>query len=88
MLNSKAFANSSAIVAVTAAFVCWLITATLPDFAFSVANSWFHMINLDSVRMNSTANFGETFFGFVSLGITVWVAIYSFAEIYNRLAKK
>mgnify|MGYP001593923413 CR=1 FL=1 len=45
------------------------------------------MINLDVVRMSATANFGEALIGFVFLGAVVWVSIYAFAEIYNRLAK-
>ena len=39
MLNSKAYANAAAIVAVAVSFVCWVVTATVPDLAFSVASS-------------------------------------------------
>ncbi len=88
MLNSKAYANAAAIIAVVASFVCWVTTLVAPDLAFSVASSWTHMINLDAVRMSSTANFGEAIIGFVSMGVVVWVAVYAFAELYNKLSKK
>ena len=88
MLNAKAFANAATIVTVIVSFVCWVITVILPDFAFNVANSWFHMINLDAVRTNTTASLEEAFFGFLTLGIVVWVTTYGFVEIHNRLIKK
>lgn len=88
MLNSKAYANAAAIVVIAASFICWVITVVAPDLAFNVASSWFHMINLDVVRMSSTANFGNAIIGFVSVGAAVWVSVYAFAEIYNKLAKK
>lgn len=88
MLNSKAFATAATIVVVAASFVCWVATLVAPDFAFSVANSWMHMINLDAVRMSSAASFGEAIVGFISLGLITWVTVYAVIEVYNRLAKK
>ena len=88
MLNSKAYANAATLVVVVASFICWVVTVVAPDFAFNLASSWMHMLNLNAVRMSSTASFGGALVGFVSLGVVVWVSVYAFAEVYNRLAKK
>lgn len=88
MLNAKAFANAATIVVIVISFICWVTTTVAPDFAFSVASSWTHMINLNAIRTNSTASLGGALFGFVSLGVITWVSVYAVVEIYNRLAKK
>ena len=73
---------------VATSFICWVVTVVAPDLAFSVANSWMHMINLDAVRTSSSANFGSALVGFVSLGVVAWIVSYTLVEVYNRLAKK
>lgn len=88
MIKSIPFANAAAIVAVAASFVCWIATVVAPDFVFSLANSWFHMINLNAVKLSSSASFGEAVVGFISLGVFTWIVVYAFAEIYNRLVNK
>ncbi|OGH17296.1 MAG: hypothetical protein A3C30_01690 [Candidatus Levybacteria bacterium RIFCSPHIGHO2_02_FULL_40_18] len=87
MIKTIPFANAAAMVAVGFSIVCWVLTLVVPDFAFGIAASWFHMINLDAVRMESTSTFGEALTGFVSLGIVVWVSTYVFMECYNYFAK-
>lgn len=87
MLEPKAFANAAAIIAVAASFICWLVTVVTPNLAFSIASSWMHMINLNAVRMSSTASFTDAFIGFATLGAIVWISVYALIALYNKLAK-
>jgi len=81
-------ANSATIVVVALSLICWVFVTVLPDFSFWIANSWFHMINLDVVRANQPVDFGTTILGAISLGIVTWIAFYAFAEIYNRFTRR
>mgnify|MGYP001567645091 CR=1 FL=1 len=81
-------ANSATIVVVALSLICWVFVTVSPDFSFWIANSWFHMINLDVVRANQSVNFGTAIIGAISLGVVTWIAFYAFAEIYNRLIKR
>lgn len=87
MIKSIPFANAAAMVAVGLSAICWVLTLVAPDFVFGVANSWFHMINLDAVRMSGTSSFGEALIGFVSLGAVTWVSAYVFTECHNYFVK-
>lgn len=87
MLKSVPFANAATIVVVASSVICWLATVIAPDFIFGLTNSWFHMINLDVVRLSQSASFGGALIGFVTLGVVTWIAVYAFAEIYNKLQK-
>jgi len=87
MIKSIPFANAAAVVAVGLSFICWVLTLVAPDLVFGIASSWSHMINLDVVRLATTATFGEALIGFVTLGVVTWVVVYAFSEAYNRLAK-
>lgn len=81
-------ANAATIVVIAFSLICWLFVVVLPDFSFWVANSWFHMINLDVVRANQPVSFVTAILGAISLGVVTWASFYAFAEIYNRLIKK
>ncbi|MBI2049437.1 hypothetical protein HYT32_00775 [Candidatus Roizmanbacteria bacterium] len=88
MHNPVRLANAATIVVVVASFICWAFVTVAPDFSFSIANSWFHMINLDVVRTSQPVDFGTAIVGAFSLGVVTWIAFYAFAKIYNNLAKK
>lgn len=88
MHRPVALANSAAIVVVALSLLCWIFVTILPDFSFWIANSWFHMINLDVVRANQPVDLGTAILGAISLGIVTWVAFFAFAGIYNRLIKR
>lgn len=81
-------ANSATIVVVVLSLICWVFVTVLPDFSFWIANSWFHMINLDIVQASQPVGFETAILGVISLGIVTWIAFYAFAEIYNRFTKK
>jgi len=88
MHNPVRLANAATIVVVAGSFICWLFVIVAPDFSFGIANSWFHMINLDMVRATQPVDFGTAILGAFSLGVVTWAAFYAFANIYNNLAKK
>ena len=88
MHNPVRLANAATIVVVAASLICCVLVTVAPDFSFSIANSWFHMINLDVVQEDQPVDFGTAIVGAFSLGVVTWVAFYAFAEVYNRLAKK
>lgn len=88
MHNPVRLANAATIVTVAGSLICWVFVTVAPDFSFSIANSWFHMINLDVVRASQPVDFGTAIVGAFSLGVVTWVAFYAFAKIYNNLAKK
>lgn len=88
MHKPVSLANAATIIVVVASFICWILASVAPDFLFGLANSWFHMISLDTVRSSQPVDFGTAFVGAVSLGVVTWVAFYAFAEIYNKLTKK
>lgn len=88
MHNPVRLANAATIVTVAVSFICWVFVTVAPDLSFGIANSWFHMINLDVVRLSQPVDFGTAIVGAFSLGVVAWTAFYSFAKIYNNLGKK
>lgn len=88
MHNPVRLANAATIVAVAASIVCWIFVTVAPDLSFDIANSWFHMINLDVVRATQSVDFGTAIIGALSLGVVTWAVFYAFAQTYNRLTKK
>ncbi|OGH40419.1 MAG: hypothetical protein A3B41_02830, partial [Candidatus Levybacteria bacterium RIFCSPLOWO2_01_FULL_37_26] len=78
MHNPVRLANAATIVAVVGSFICWVLVTVAPDFSFSIANSWFHMINLDAMRASQAVDFGTAIVGAFSLGIVTWLAFYAF----------
>lgn len=85
MHRPVALANAATIVVVALSLICWLFVTVLPDFSFWIANSWFHMINLDVVRASQPVDIGTAILGAISLGIVTWIALYAFSQIYNLL---
>lgn len=87
MLNAKAFAN--AVTIVTAAFyiACWLFSTLAPDFVFSIAQSWMHSINLESIKSTIAMPISTALFGLVTISGITWVTTYITIWLYNKLAK-
>ncbi|MDP2638476.1 MAG: DUF5676 family membrane protein [Candidatus Levybacteria bacterium] len=87
MLNAKSFANAA--TAVTAVFyvVCVLLVYVMPDFIFGIVKSWFHSINIESVRATVMPDLAANLWGLVSLCAVTWVTVYATIWLYNRWAK-
>ena len=88
MITSIPFANAATVVAVGLYVVCRVLFLAVPDFLYSVAQSWFHTISIESMQATAPLDFGAFILGGISLAVVTWVTVYAFAEIYNRLLKK
>lgn len=88
MLKAVPFANAATIVAIGLYVGCRVAALVVPDFLFSIGQSWFHTFSIEAARATVVFDFGAFIFGGVSLAVITWVTVYAFAEVYNRLAKK
>lgn len=87
-MKPVALANALTSVVLIAYLVCAALVYIAPDFVFSVAQSWFHGLNLDVIRASSPASLVSAVFGAVSLGVYIWVLTYLFGRLYVYWAKK
>ena len=87
MVKPIALANASTVVALGIYVVCRVVSLIAPDFLFSVAQSWFHTFNTESVISVTPMNIGTFILGVVTLAVLVWLTFYSVAILYNKLAK-
>lgn len=87
MLNAKIFANASASVMGIWVIACALFSYLLPDLLFSVAASWMHTINLETVKTAFVPNFGSLILGLVSASGLTWITVYTTISLYNRWSK-
>lgn len=88
MLNAKAFANAATTVMAVWVLACALLSYIAPDLLFTVAQSWMHTINLESVKATFSPNLGLLIWGLVSATGLTWLTTYSLAALYNRFTKK
>ncbi len=77
-----AFANALTAVSVIAYLVCAALVYTVPDFVFSITQSWFHGWNLEAVKAASPAPLTSVVFGAISFGVFIWVLSYFFGRLY------
>lgn len=87
MVKSIPLANSIAVVTAAVFVICRLLAALTPNFIFAIGKSWFHTINFDSARVDSSLSVGAFVLGLVSSAVVAWVVAYATAELYNRWAK-
>lgn len=87
MLKAVAFANAFTAVSVGLYVLCRALSIIAPDFLFSVGRSWFHTFSMDSLRVVAPLDLGTFLAGGISLSILTWVATFSGATLYNKLAR-
>lgn len=87
MIKQKAIANAITTVFVVSYVICGIIASVAPDLLFSIAGSWAHAINLETVRATTPMGLGTFVFGVVTFGTYVWVLTYATASLYNKFAK-
>lgn len=87
MINSQVLANAVAVVTGAVYIVCRVLAAVAPNLVFAVGQSWFHTINLSSMRAAAPMALGVFLLGLVSSVAVVWLVAYATAELYNRWAK-
>lgn len=88
MLNPAAFAHAA--TAVTAIFYvgCLILSALAPDVVYSISQSWFHTVSLDSLQNRSAMSLDKIILGLVSISALTWVTTYVTIWLYNYRAKK
>lgn len=87
MLQEKAFANAATIVSLGFYVVCRILGLIAPELLFNIGRSWFHTFSIDALRGTDTLDLGTFLLGAVSVAVLTWVATYSLAVLYNKLAK-
>lgn len=87
MLNAKAFANAASAVMGIWVVACAAVSFVAPDLLFSIAQSWMHTINLESVEATFTPNLGSILWGLVSAVGLTWVTTYAMIWLYNKWVK-
>ena len=87
MIKSTVLANASATVVGAGYVICRLVSVVAPNILSNIGQSWFHTVNLESVRTTSSMPMSTFILGLISSIVVTWVAAYATAELYNRWAK-
>ena len=87
MIKTKILANAVAAVTGVVFILCRLLAAVAPNLLFNVGQSWFHTLNLSSVRATGSMPLGLFLIGLISSVAFAWVVTYAGAELYNRWEK-
>lgn len=83
----NATANALAITVAILYVVCRIAVALFPDLAMSVAQSWFHGLELSKVS-GWNLSMGSFILGLITSTAGAWLVGYIFASAYNYFAKK
>lgn len=85
--SPKATANAAATTVAIIYIVCRVGVSLFPDLSMTIAQSWFHGIQLTQLN---ELNFSLDSFllGLVTSTIGAWLVGYLFASLYNYFAKK
>lgn len=84
--QSYAIPNALAVATAIVFVLCALLVGLFPDISFSIAQSWFHGIEL-SKASSLNITFGSFILGLISSTITTWVIGYIFIKSYRLFAK-
>ena len=79
-------ANAAGATAAIIFIACRLLVGIVPDFMFSIAQSWFHKVQLTKFGSTDLTT-GNFILGLVSSTITAWLIAYIFSTLYRRLMK-
>lgn len=86
MKQSYVIPNALAVTTAIVFVVCIILVGLFPDISFSIAQSWFHGMELGKAgAWNLT--FGSFVLGLISSTITAWIVGYIFIRVYRFLAK-
>lgn len=87
MLNAKAFANAASVVMGIWVFACAALSYIAPDLLFSIAQSWMHTVNLETVKATFSPNLGSLLWGFISAVGLTWITTFGVISLYNKWTK-
>ena len=85
--ESNATANAAAVTVAALYVICRIAIVLFPDLAMSVAQSWFHGLELSRVS-SWNLSLGSFILGFGTSTIGAWVIGYIFAKTYNYFLKR
>ena len=88
MIRTFSLANAVTSLVAVSYVVCYALALIVPGFLFTIAQSWIHVLNLDTLQTSATLSLGEAIIGLVSVSAVVWVWTYATAAVYNRLASR
>ncbi|MEK7101402.1 MAG: DUF5676 family membrane protein [Patescibacteria group bacterium] len=83
----NATANAAAVTVAVIFVVCRLAVALFPDLAMTIAQSWFHGLQLSKVT-GWDLSLGSFILGLVTSTGGAWLVGYIFASTYNYFVKK
>lgn len=84
--QSYAIANALAVTTAIVYVLCRLLVGLFPDASFTVAQSWFHGIELSRLdAWNLTLS--SFVLGLISSSISAWVVGYIFVKVYKLFVK-
>ncbi len=87
MLNAKVFANAGAAVMGVWVIACALFSYLMPDLLFSIAQSWMHTVNLETVKAAFAPDLGSLILGLATASGLTWITVYGTITLYNRWSK-
>lgn len=85
--DPKATANAAGAVVAIIYIVCRVGVSLFPDLSMTIAQSWFHGIQLTQIS-ELDLTFGSFVLGLTTSTISAWLVGYLFANLYNYFAKK
>lgn len=83
----NATANAVAVTVALIYVVCAVVVVLLPDLAMSVAQSWFHGLDLSKISAFNVTP-GSFVLGLITSTAGAWLIGYVFANVYNYFVKK
>lgn len=84
MVKAKILANAVAVVTGVVFGLCRLLAAVAPNLLFNIGQSWWHTLNLSSLKATSSMTLGLFLVGLISSVVFAWLITYAVAELYNR----
>lgn len=85
--NPIATANATALTVGLISLVCALGIVLLPGISMTIAQSWFHGLDIGKISGASVTP-GSFILGLVSAMALSWAVGYTFASIYNLFVEK
>ena len=80
-------ANASAVTAAILYIVCRIAVSLLPNSAMTIAQSWFHGLEISKVS-GWSLSMGSFVLGLITLTGAAWLTGFLFAKVYNYFVKK
>lgn len=79
-------ANAAAVTVAIIYVVCRVAVALFPDIVMTIAQSWFHGLEISKVS-GWNLSLGSFILGLVTSTAGAWLAGYLFATVYNYFVK-